>query len=136
MAMECRHSREYCLLDDRSPTSGRPAQATRAATGEGTDEAIFCRACGQVVTGREQGIEVSGGHCHTFFNPVGIVFELGCFRRAPGCLVVGPPSSEFTWFADHLWQIALCRRCRTHLGWLFARGDQEFFGLILPRLQP
>jgi hypothetical protein len=89
-----------------------------------------------VVTGGEQRFAVGGAHRHTFFNPAGIVYEVGCFRQAVGCIASGPPSAEFTWFAGHLWRIALCRRCRTHLGWHFTSGDESFFGLILPRLAP
>ncbi|MFH0781668.1 MAG: cereblon family protein [Pseudomonadota bacterium] len=98
-------------------------------------EAICCLACGGVVTWKDQKIQVSGSHSHTFFNPAGIVYELGCFQQAPGCLVVGPPSAEFTWFPGHLWRLALCRRCRTHLGWLFAMAGATFYGLILSKLR-
>lgn len=98
-------------------------------------EAIWCRACGGAVTARDQKIQVSGSHNHTFFNPAGIVFELGCFHQASGCLAVGVPSSEFTWFPGHIWRIALCRHCRTHLGWLFAMEGNTFYGLILNKLR-
>ena len=98
-------------------------------------DAICCRACGGVVTGKDQKIQVSGSHSHTFFNPAGIVFELGCFHQAPGCLMIGGPSGEFTWFPDHLWRVALCRRCRIHLGWLFAMEGNAFYGLILSKLR-
>jgi hypothetical protein len=98
-------------------------------------EAICCLACGAIVTGKDLKIQVSGSHTHTFFNPAGIVFELGCFHQAPGCQVVGGPSGEFTWFPGHLWRVALCRRCRTHLGWLFVMEENTFYGLILTKLR-
>ncbi len=98
-------------------------------------EAIYCRACGGVVTAKDQKVQVSGSHHHTFFNPAGLVFELGCFRRASGCLTVGSPSTEFAWFPGYSWQIALCRGCQTHLGWLFVMEQLSFFGLILKRLR-
>lgn len=98
-------------------------------------DGIVCRACGTVVTSRNEKIVVGGSHAHTFFNPAGIVFELGCFRRAPGCRNVGEPTSEFTWFAGYLWRFALCSGCRAHLGWFFEGGDNTFYGLILPHLQ-
>lgn len=99
------------------------------------EEAIFCRTCGEVVTARKQMIEVSGTHTHTFFNPAGIVFELGCFRQAKGCVVVGKPTDEFSWFAGHVWSYALCKACQNHPGWFFEGRDSSFFGLILPRLR-
>lgn len=97
-------------------------------------EGIRCRACGSVVTRRDEKIAVGGSHCHTFFNPAGIVFELGCFRGAPGCFVTGKASSEFTWFAGYVWRFALCSHCRAHLGWFFERQESTFFGLILTNL--
>jgi hypothetical protein len=118
--------------DGRENRPVKKAQRERAVN---PIEAIYCRACGSAVTGKDQKIQVSGCHTHTFFNPAGIVFELGCFRDAPGCLVVGAPSSEFTWFAGHLWRVALCRRCRIHLGWLFAMEGNTFHGLILSKLR-
>ena len=80
-------------------------------------------------------MQVRGSHTHTFFNPAGIVFELGCFQGAPGCLVVGEPSFEFTWFPGHTWRIALCRQCQMHLGWLFVNQDAFFHALILSKLR-
>ena len=100
---------------------------------ENPGDPLRCRACGATITQRNQQIAVSGKHFHTFFNPAGIVYELGCFRRAPGCRVAGSPSSEFTWFAGYLWRYALCRGCATHLGWYF-QGEVPFFGLIVNRL--
>lgn len=98
-------------------------------------EAIRCLACGGVVTAKDQKIQVSGSYAHTFFNPAGIVYELGCFQKAPGCLDVGAPSREFTWFPEYLWCISLCRYCRTHLGWVFAMEGNSFYGLILKKLR-
>ena len=124
------------LRKGRPEEDGRPAVKRRRQPASKNEEGIRCRACGQVVTGGEQRMAVGGAHRHTFFNPAGIVYEVGCFRQAAGCIASGPPSAEFTWFAGHLWRIALCRRCRTHLGWHFTAGDESFFGLILPRLAP
>jgi hypothetical protein len=124
-----------CFRGDRPVADGHPASATGPATADGAEEAIRCRACGQVVTGHEQRLAVGGSPVHTFFNPAGIVFELGCFRRAPGCTASGAMSAEFTWFPGYLWQIVLCRNCRTHLGWHFISAEDSFFGLILARLQ-
>ncbi len=98
-------------------------------------DGILCRACGSVVTSRSEKIVMSGSHAHTFFNPAGIIFELGCFRRAPGCRNAGELTSEFTWFAGYLWRFALCSGCRAHLGWFFEGGDNTFYGLILNHLQ-
>lgn len=97
---------------------------------------LRCRTCSHTITSDDQRLQIAGSHHHTFFNPVGIVYELGCFNNAPGCSVLGESSSEFSWFAGYLWRIALCARCGTHLGWRFESAVQNnFYGLILSLLQ-
>jgi len=102
---------------------------------EKEDEALVCFSCLNQITRRDHAVQVSGSHTHTFFNPQGIVFELGCFREASGCLVMGEATSEFTWFADSVWQFALCRKCGIHLGWHYEMRESRFYGLILDRLR-
>jgi len=99
------------------------------------EPAILCRACSHTITTGDQQIEVAGSHRHTFFNPVGIVYELGCFARAPGCSLAGEASAEFSWFAGYVWRIALCGKCGIHLGWRFQSAEMSFYGLILSHLQ-
>lgn len=70
-------------------------------------------------------------HCR--LNPSAFAFVFGCFREAPGCLVIGEPTSEATWFPGSLWQYAMCAGCGVHLGWAFV-GEASFFGLLLERL--
>lgn len=99
------------------------------------DELIVCRQCLQIVTRPEERMEVDGSHVHTFANPQGIVFEIGCFRSVTGCGFSGSPSSEFTWFSGYQWRVAVCGGCLSHLGWLFQGGSGDSFcGLILNRL--
>lgn len=117
----------------RTPHSP-PASKGRRQSAAKAMEAIYCRSCGNAITARDQKIQVNGSHAHTFFNPAGIVFELGCFRLAPGCLTAGKPSPEFTWFPGYVWRVVMCRRCKVHLGWVFAMGEHTFHGLILTKL--
>ena len=99
------------------------------------EEAILCRQCHQVLTHAAERISIQGSHRHTFANPHGLVFEIGCFQNAPGCGVIGPASDEFTWFPGHRWRVCVCAACLAHLGWLFtAPGGGAFHGLILDRL--
>jgi hypothetical protein len=103
---------------------------------EEEDDAIYCAACGGLVTRGRWRISMNGDHEHTVFNPAGIVFRVVCFKEAPGVGAVGEPSGEFTWFRGYDWQVALCRGCNVHIGWQYA-GEQEpqvFFGLIAPKL--
>ena len=104
-------------------------------TGERKEKALFCRPCGYGITGKEQAIEVNGAHEHTFFNPAGVVFHLGCFRNAGGCVQAGPATSEFTWFKGYVWRFSLCRNCGVHLGWQYQQNGTGFFGLILALLR-
>ncbi|MFO7708509.1 MAG: cereblon family protein [Desulfobacterales bacterium] len=96
---------------------------------------IHCRECLHPVTRDQERISVAGAHRHTFANPHGIVFEIACFKQAPGCAHAGPASAEFSWFAGCTWRVALCGACLGHLGWVFhASAGGSFYGLILDRL--
>lgn len=97
---------------------------------------LLCARCGMRITNHAWRIRVAAGHEHTLFNPHGVVFHIGCFARAPGCITRGPESREFTWFKDHGWTLAGCSRCRIHLGWRFRHDSATtFFGLVLNRLK-
>jgi hypothetical protein len=81
-------------------------------------------------------VDVAGTHAHTFTNPHGIRFHIGCFADAPGCVASGEPTTYWSWFPGYAWQVENCRSCREHLGWLFEAPDRPaFHGLILDRLR-
>lgn len=109
-----------------TPAERAADEATRSA-----DRAWRCKKCGHVIT--STAIEVDGQHTHLRLNPSAFAFIFGCFRDAPGCLVVGEPTAEASWFTGHQWQFAMCGGCGAHLGWAFS-GASTFFGLILERL--
>jgi hypothetical protein len=97
---------------------------------------LVCRSCGAPITSTDDALEVRGSHEHTFFNPAGYRFEIGCFRRAPGCVELGAPTAEFTWFPGFEWCFSACGACGTHLGWRYSSGiGDAFWGLIRNRLQ-
>jgi hypothetical protein len=99
------------------------------------DRFICCAQCLQPITRVADKITMQGMHHHTFANPQGIVFEIGCFREAMGCRNTGFPTTEFTWFPGYAWRIAVCKKCMLHLGWMYAAtGKESFFGLIVNRL--
>jgi hypothetical protein len=93
---------------------------------------LICSHCSAAITTSKQAISLNGQHQHTFFNPAGIVFEIRCFRQAPGCEVNGKPTIEFSWFDGYSWQFATCSSCLAQLGWFFmsAKDKDPFFGLI------
>jgi hypothetical protein len=101
----------------------------------GLEETILCRFCRHGITHPDEAIAAAGAHRHIFANPAGIVFQIGCFRRAPGCSYIGTPTEAFTWFSGFAWRIALCLNCRINLGWQFSRpAGEQFHGLILDRV--
>lgn len=127
----------YSLLEKDSRKPGRISESeTKDQSDEGTQKVggLVCAWCGDIITSRESAIEVNSSHDHTFANPGGHVFHIGCFRIAPGCVVDPVKSSDFTWFQGYAWSAAVCSRCRSHLGWHFRSEADDFFGLILARL--
>jgi peptide methionine sulfoxide reductase MsrB len=99
------------------------------------DDAVRCLVCDHRITERAYGILRSEAHEHTFVNPHGIVHTIGCYSSAPGCMHVGPIVDAFSWFPGFAWQVALCERCQTHLGWVFRCNAEQFHGLILAALK-
>jgi hypothetical protein len=118
----------------------RPAQPPAEPEG-----GLLCFACGHPITSERERFAVGGAQEHTFTNPGGWVYRIGCFRRAPGCAQAGEFTEEYSWFPGQAWRYALCAGCRTHLGWVFrgasagaggaaGSAQPEFYGLILDRL--
>lgn len=122
------------LFRQKNDTSSSTVFEEQQKEKEKEKEGLFCRECGHYITSKDQIIEVDGQHYHTFFNPAGVVYEIGCFSSASGCQRYGPPSSEFTWFAGYTWQMSLCAVCQCHLGWFFRSIDASFYGLIVKNL--
>ena len=122
-------------LDRQRAERGAAAPAPHHGEMEEIEDAILCAFCFLPVTREAERITVLGRHRHRRTNPAGIDFRIGCFQRAPGCRAIGSPTSEHTWFPAHVWQVALCADCHTHLGWRFtSAGGASFFGLILAHL--
>ncbi len=100
---------------------------------------LICSACGERITSVRERVEMNGNHAHTFTNPHGFTFDIGCFRSAPGCKPLGEATEAWTWFHGYAWRVAVCGGCGSHLGWGYeptpADPDSRgFFGLILDRL--
>ena len=120
--------------EDGSDQEGQPGSESSDVEA-GAERSLLCRLCSQPVTARSNAVEVDGSKEHTFFNPAGLMFEIGCFSHAPGCIMQGDASEEFTWFPGHAWRHAHCGGCGAHLGWRFESGaGGVFFGLVSKRL--
>lgn len=117
----------------RAPSSADPQSRQGQDPG---GRRLLCAACGLAITTVAQRMIFAGSHLHTFFNPFGQLYEIGCFTCAPGASPEGPPSVEFSWFSGYAWQVAICVRCQVHLGWRFiaVNGNSGFYGLIVERL--
>jgi hypothetical protein len=93
----------------------------------------LCLACSKKITEDKERFVYNGQTEFRFTNPDGYVFDIITFHIADGCREEGRPALEFTWFKDHSWSFALCRRCGLHLGWKYS-GKFSFYGLIKARL--
>ncbi|MFP4040009.1 MAG: cereblon family protein [Desulfosudaceae bacterium] len=135
---DCLRGRPGLKEDSPEKVTGRPAPGGRVreeTEGQaGAAPVIMCARCLRVITAPGQRTTVNGAHQHTFANPHGLIFEIGCFRAAPGCAYMGRSTGEFTWFQGYQWKIAVCAECLLHLGWLFTSSASSFHGLILSHL--
>jgi hypothetical protein len=107
------------------------------APSSSTDEEkwVRCAACSARLAPISARLEVNGAHEHEFLNPAGLRFVVACFAVAPGCKLVGEPSSVWSWFPGRAWQIALCGACGEHVGWSFhAPASPPFYGLVRDRV--
>ena len=118
---------------ESAPPEGTPG--TQPAQGISLDEerVVRCRRCGHALAKARDRLPLDGAQTRSFVNPAGLVYEIAAFREAPGCAAEGEPSSYWTWFPGHAWQVALCGRCGTHVGWAFS-GASRFFGLLVERV--
>jgi len=99
-------------------------------------ENLLCCQCYQIITSYCECISIQEQHKHIFANPHGIIYDISCFRSAPGCLYTGIPTKEWSWFSGFLWKIAICSKCLIHLGWQFipSSSNNSFVGLVSNRL--
>ena len=109
------------------------------ATAEKDRNPLICAACGAGITSRREGVEMNGAHRHTFTNPYGLTFDIGCFATAKNCRAEGDATPAWTWFEGYAWRVCVCAGCGIHLGWHYEpatprAGDAGFYGLILDRL--
>ncbi|MFC1668839.1 cereblon family protein [Spirochaetota bacterium] len=98
------------------------------------EHVIICKFCQNIITSPQNIIEINGQHSHTYKNPAGHIFTIGCFKEAAGCKVFEEPTLEYTWFSGFTWCFAICSNCNSHLGWFYESGDNKFYGLILKNL--
>jgi hypothetical protein len=123
---------QKCRAAPKAENPDKAGALKEARTGDGT--ALVCVRCGHCITHNAERISVGGSHRHTFANPHGFFFHIGCFRTAPGCLAGRGETSAYSWFTGYAWCVEVCGSCFTHLGWGFRSGTDRFHGLILDKL--
>ena len=114
--------------------TAQPETESQQGTLTQDDPEILCRSCGHSITRPDFRIMKADSFSHTFANPYGHVFEIGCFSKAPGCVTASSPSDEFSWFKGYDWSVGICSQCASQLGWIFSSASDTFYGLILDQL--
>ena len=116
----------------------KPKKSTNVAIQkkEREEKYILCSHCENKITLPKFKLEIEGAFDHTFLNPEGYVFHIGCFEQANGCAVFGDAISEWSWFPGFGWRAARCNQCLKQLGWFYTSDVEStfFFGLILDNL--
>src|SRR4249920_1919213 len=113
-------------LRDRTEPVREEAEKPRPSEDEGGREVLACASCRRPITSGAARIAVGGAHAHSFLNPQGLEFRIGCFALATGCLQVGDPTTYWSWFPGYAWQVEVCATCREHLGWEFRSAQHHF----------
>jgi hypothetical protein len=122
------------LLEPARIPGHKPKTIRRHETDTLDDQRLLCAHCHHPITRQEDRIHVNGHHEHSYTNPHGNHFHIGCFRDAKGCVPFGSPTQEHTWFPDYAWLLVHCSGCRAHLGWAYHCASDGFYGLILDKL--
>ncbi len=137
MDLSLTYSDLWWAFDTTAPeTLKRLLTEHQQTSAEQPEKRLCCKVCGQMITREQDRIKRGGAHTHTFTNPHGIRFAIGCFETVAGCEEKGIKTEEFTWFPGFGWRIAYCTGCKEHLGWRFhSQGEDTFYGLILKRLR-
>lgn len=122
-------------LEEKQVSSIVTPEEKEESDSEKEKEMLYCVSCLKLITSGDQRIRVDGSHEHTCKNPSGMSFRIGCFKDAPGAVIEGLPTIDFTWFKGFHWSMTYCGGCFNHVGWQFLRsGESGFLGLVLNRL--
>ncbi len=121
---------ENIIKDNSGITELKPKTETKT---ELKPDDWLCIVCNKKITSDKNRFEINNESEFQFVNPAGLYFDIITFIEAEGCRITGEPIIEYTWFPGHTWQLAVCSRCSTQLGWKY-EGRYSFYGLIKARL--
>ncbi len=116
----------------------RDEQASPERLDDDASEPIRCRFCDYALAAEAEVFGVGDRPAvATFFNPSGELMEVVTVRVAPGLRSVGPPTTEFSWFAGTAWTVGACGGCGVQIGWRWAStdGPESFAGLLTDRIR-
>ena len=119
----------------RCRSAAQPPERTSTTTeassslGASGHRRLACAACRTSLAEDARATERAGAHRHLCANPAGVVYAIRLFVGSWSIAAVGTSSAAHSWFPGATWQIAVCRRCHLHLGWLFHEAA-PFAGLI------
>jgi len=124
----------WALREEPGPPAPVQVAVAHPEARDAPPEVWACARCREPITTEAERTERSGSREHTFMNPHGFCFRVGCFADARSLRPEGGWSAEWSWFPPCEWQVQHCARCGQHLGWLFRAPDRRFYGLVLDRL--
>lgn len=98
---------------------------------------FLCKRCNNKISMYNDIFSMSKGNlAGNYCNPAGYIHETICFYKVieSSTRMIDRPSTDFSWFPGYAWQIALCSKCSTHVGWKFIAVSKNlkprmFFGL-------
>ena len=93
-----------------------------------------CTQCTLTITRPEHQLSIHGTTHHTRTNGAGFIHRFITFSDATHVQHHGIPTDDFTWFDGFTWEFARCAGCHAHLGWLYQRATQRFYGLLMTAL--
>ena len=130
----------YLKQDDATRGQGQQDPHSDQATEEKEHHPLVCRRCGAEISHLDAIFTIDSDNAvRVFPNPYGHLREIITLMRAQGLQIVGPPTTEFSWFAGFAWEVAYCANCGNHLGWQFTAVSDGaepklFYGLLRSEL--
>ena len=112
-----------------------PEPTIHDETAEQPREPLVCAVCAQEISDTGAIFAMAAERAtRVFANPHGHLHEIMTLLHARGVIVVGPPTTDFTWYPGYGWEITYCGQCKTHLGWSFGAvapaEPSQFWGLL------
>ena len=101
---------------------GKDEKADEKKKGGRESICLSCSSCSAPLSALASLVAMSDeGAGGAYCNPAGLVHDvLTVGEGFPNAVALeGEPSAEFSWFPGFAWTVAVCVRCRQHLGWQF-----------------